>query len=173
MGFFSVRKKEAILSLIGEIENLLQSLDLVVDEAKERMARYASAAPDRFDLRGLGSLLHDFYTIVEDIFELISQDMNGGRNHESFDWHKRLLFRMSVAIPEVRPAVISKELRQRLEEYLRFRHVFRNVYGYLLEWERMRPLFEGLEETHEVLRKELGNFKGFLLELARGLGEEA
>lgn len=106
MGFFFMGKKEAILSLIGEIENLLQSLDLVVGEAKEQMVRYSSTKPDRFDLRGLGSLLHDFYTIVEDIFELISQDMNGGRNRESFDWHKRLLFRMSIAIPEVRPAVI-------------------------------------------------------------------
>ncbi|MGQ9623164.1 MAG: ribonuclease toxin HepT-like protein [Candidatus Caldatribacteriaceae bacterium] len=164
-------KKEAILSLVGEIESLLQSLETVVDEARERMIHYSSRKPDRFDLRGLGSLLHDFYTIVEDIFELISQDINGSGNPESFDWHKRLLSRMSIAIPEVRPAVISEELKEHLEEYLRFRHVFRNVYGHLLEWERVCPLLEGLEETYRAFRKELGNFKGFLLELAHGLEE--
>ena len=164
-------KREAILSLLSEIEGLLQSLKIVVDEAKERMGCYSLRKPDRFALRGLGSLLHDFYTIVEDIFELISQDVNGSENPESFDWHRRLLLRMSIAIPEIRPAVISKDLKERLEEYLRFRHVFRNVYGYLLEWERMYPLLEKLEETHRIFREELEGFRGFLLELARELEE--
>jgi len=164
-------KREAILSLLGEIESLLQSLGIVVDEVKGEMVRYSSQKPDRFALRGLGSLLHDFYTIVEDVFELISQDINGSGNPESLDWHKRLLSRMSIAIPEVRPAVISEGLKRRLEEYLRFRHVFRNVYGYLLEWERMNPLLEGLEETYWAFKEELGKFKGFLLELAHRLEE--
>jgi|YelNatPaOPRAMG01_1025707.scaffolds.fasta_scaffold163905_1 hypothetical protein len=164
-------KREAVLSLLGEIENLSRSLETVVDEAREKIACYTSQKPDRFTLRGLGSLLHDFYTIVEDIFELISQDIDGVREREDSGWHKRLLFRMSIAIPEVRPAVISEELRRRLEVYLRFRHVFRNVYGYLLEWERMRPLLEDLEGTYWAFREELSGFGEFLRELAQRLEE--
>jgi len=65
----------------------------VVDEARERIACYTSQEPDRFALRGLGSLLHDFYTIIEDVFELISRDIDGVRETEDPGWHKRLLFR--------------------------------------------------------------------------------
>lgn len=171
MESFCMTKREAILSLVSEIDSLLLILESIVNEAEEKKGCFSSHKPDRFALRALGSLLHDFYTLVEDIFELIAQDINGGRSPESFDWHKRLLSRMSIAIPGVRPAVISEELRMRLEEYLRFRHVFRNVYGYLLDWERMRPLLDGLSETHKTFHKEMGHFRTFLLELAHGLRE--
>ena len=160
-----------MLSLLGEIESLLRSLETVVDEARERIACYTSQEPDRFALRGLGSLLHDFYTIIEDVFELISRDIDGVRETEDPGWHKRLLFRMSIAIPEVRPAVISEELKKKLEVYLRFRHVFRNVYGYLLEWKRMRPLLEDLEGTYRAFQGEIGSFSEFLRELAHSLKE--
>ena len=63
---------------------------------------------------------------------------------DSYDRHKRLLNKMTLKIPGLRPAVISKELKEALDEYLRFRHVFRNVYGYLLEWKRMKGL-HGIE----------------------------
>ena len=38
------------------------------------------------------------------------------------------------------PAVIDAALAEELADYLRFRHVFRNVYGSSLQAERMRPL---------------------------------
>ena len=47
---------------------------------------------------------------------------------------------MTLDIPEVRPAVIDRDLARTLGEYLRFRHVFRNVYGGVLEAERMSSL---------------------------------
>ncbi|ACM22184.1 hypothetical protein ACMTAS_0673 [Thermotoga neapolitana DSM 4359] len=78
----------------------------------------------------------------------------------------RLLNKMSLEIPRVRPAVISKKLRETLDEYLRFRHVFRNVYGYLLEWARMKPLLERAWTVYERFREEIGEFKDFLKELA-------
>lgn len=64
---------------------------------------------------------------------MISGEVNG-TVLESLDWHKRLLSNMSIPIPELRPAVISESLMWKLSEYLRFRQVFRNVYGYLLDW---------------------------------------
>ncbi|WP_201771673.1 hypothetical protein [Thermotoga sp. RQ7] len=73
---------------------------------------------------------------------------------------------MSLEIPRVRPAVISKKLRETLDEYLRFRHVFRNVYGYLLQWERMKPLLEKAGAVYERFEEEIERFKDFLRELA-------
>jgi len=158
-------KREQILSLIAEIDDLLNALNMVVEEIEEKKREFSDKEPDQFILRALGSLLHDFYTIIEDIFELISSEMNGVRL-DSFDWHKRLLNKMTLEIPGLRPAVISRRLKEMLDEYLRFRHVFRNVYGYLLQWERMKPLLEKAGAVYERFEEEIERFKDFLRELA-------
>lgn len=164
-----MKSREEILSTIAEIDSLLKSLDIIINEAVEKRSEFSYKEPDRFSLRALGSLIHDFYTNIEDIFELISVDVNGSKIPDSFDWHKRLLTRMSISIPDVRPPVISEGLKIRLEEYLKFRHVFRNVYGYLLEWKRMKPLFDNLENTYKLFREEIEKFKKFLLDVAYGM----
>ncbi len=50
-----------------------------------------------------------------------------------------------MAIKDTRPAVISEELAADLDEYLSFRHVFRNIYGFELKGSMLRdeekPLF--------------------------------
>jgi hypothetical protein len=161
-----MRSPEEILGIIGEIDNLLVSLDIIFREAEEKLKEFSTREPDSFALRGLGSLLHDFYTNIEDIFEMISTDIDGSKISESQDWHKRLLVRMSIPIPEIRPPVISKDLYNKLDEYLRFRHVFRNVYGYLLEWKRIRPLLEDLETTYNQFKLEIGVFRSFLFDMS-------
>ncbi|MFN2131705.1 MAG: hypothetical protein ACK2VD_14340 [Anaerolineae bacterium] len=41
-----------------------------------------------------------------------------------------LLEQMAAEVPSVRPALISGETRQLLDEYRGFRHVVRNVYAF-------------------------------------------
>ena len=48
------------------------------------------------------------------------------------------------------------------EEYLRFRHLFRNIYGFELRWERCQPLAERLHETFADLKEQIGDFEDFL-----------
>ena len=159
------RSKEQVLSLAGQIDHIMQSLRVTVDEARTMAREFTRTSPTSFDLRGLGSLLHDFYTAIEDVFETIAGDINGSIL-DTVAWHKRLLVQMSIPIPELRPAVISQALRWQLDEYLRFRHVFRNVYGYMLDWERMRPLLEKMEAVYKQFEEEIGAFRCFLIRLA-------
>lgn len=67
-------------------------------------------------------MLHSFYTGIENIFKRIGVELDkalpGGQS-----WHRELLDSMS-APSEFRSAIISQDLRFRLEEYLKFRHVF-------------------------------------------------
>ena len=44
-------------------------------------------------------------------------------------WHRDLLIQMSLDISQTRPKIISQETVTNLDEYRRFRHVVRNVYG--------------------------------------------
>ena len=39
-----------------------------------------------------------------------------------------------------RPQVISLELMEELKEYLGFRHLFRNIYGAQLKWDKLESL---------------------------------
>jgi hypothetical protein len=57
-----------------------------------------------------------------------------------------------------RPAVITPVLRARLQEYLEFRHLFRSVYGYLLQWGKMAQLVFGIQDTLRQLDTELSAF---------------
>ena len=83
------------------------------------------------------------------------------------DWHIQLLQRMTTDIETVRPAVLDRKMARRLDEYLRLRHLFRNAYGFDLEWERCRELLDNLPSTFHRLSQQLVTFDEFLHTLER------
>lgn len=128
-------------ALKADIDRELRNLERLTRELKEILSTTAEGSPTR--VRAAGSVLHDFYTGVEKIFRRIAvridQDLPTGE-----DWHIQLLQRMAVPVEEIRPRVIDEKLESDLEEYLRFRHLFRNIYGFELKWRRCRPLGDDL-----------------------------
>ncbi len=113
----------------------------------------------------VGKILHDFYTGLEDIFEKIARETGEGiPNGES--WHKELLTAMSLDIESVRRHVINSELASELDEYRRFRHVFRNVYGDELKWDNMKHLADKMPEILKQLEESIREFCHFLKMLA-------
>ena len=111
--------------------------------------------------------LHNFYTGCERIFSLIASEFNGGKL-SGFDWHQRLLQRMTVAQPE-RPSIISAETAQRLKEYLGFRHVVRSVYGFDLDIERVARLVDAYLPIWQRFESEINMFISWLRALATSL----
>jgi hypothetical protein len=145
--------------LRADIKRELADLRQVVEESQE-VLRHAEW-PELAFKRTLGSLLHDFYTRVEKVFQRIALQLDGDLPAGP-DWHIQLLRRMITPIDQVRPAVLDRELAQTLEEYLRFRHVFRAVYGFELGKERLRELARGLPQVLDMLETQLGHFLEFL-----------
>ncbi len=139
--------------LAAEIEHELERLVELQDELAN-----APHGDDRFTLRARGSVLHDFYSGVERVFVRIAEELNGGVP-QGEQWRRQIVTDMSLEIPGVRPAAIDAALAEELGGYLRFRHVFRNVYGSLLQADRMRPLEEGLPH---VLTAFLTQIRAFL-----------
>ena len=58
---------------------------------------------------------------------------------------------------------------RQLDEYLRFRHLFRNIYGFELEWERCRELFSELPIVLARLEQQFAAFDEFLGTLEQGV----
>jgi biopolymer transport protein ExbB/TolQ len=73
---------------------------------------------------------------------------------------------MTLDIPVKRPAVIDPELAAQIQQYLSFRHRFRNLYGYELEWGKMEELINNMESTLKRLKDSMERFLEVLAQIA-------
>ncbi|MEW6685179.1 MAG: hypothetical protein AB1393_03110 [Candidatus Edwardsbacteria bacterium] len=113
----------------------------------------------RFNTRRLqGSILHDFYNCCERVFRRIATDINGAVWGISESWYKELLYRMTIEIAGIRPQVISENLAAELDDYLSFRHIFRNIYGFELKGERLDRLVSKFNRVSRSFISEIGEF---------------
>lgn len=149
-------EERIVRRLVGAIEQELQSLAVLGAEAAE-VPRDSSTVT----LRARGSILHDFYGGVERVFLRIADEVDGDPP-KGEHWHRRLANDLTLEIPGVRPAVITADLRNRLEDYLAFRHLFRNVYGFVLDDDRLAPLEARLSEIHRAFDEQLRAFLRWL-----------
>ena len=146
-----IRLKAALKRELEELEKLKKEIDeLNIEESHPRL---------------LGSILHDFYMGVERIFVRIAEELEGGLPNGA-SWHRELLNDMSMELDGIRPAVISEALRDRLDEYLRFRHLFRNIYAFHLDKVRLTELIKGLEEVFIDFQGAIQEFNQFLTTIA-------
>lgn len=141
-----------------ELENLnrlhqtLQRRGLLEDSHQRRFKLM-----DEWVARAVGSILHDMYSAMEKMFRIIARDLDG-KLPDGAEWHNELLIQMSIPLAGIRPAVISKELRTLLSEFLAFRHVFRNVYGFNLAPERLDLLLKKVPDLCKQFKDEMVNF---------------
>ena len=139
---------------------------------RDMTARLAqTAAPDEFDYAALGYTLHNLYNAFEGYFLRVAKFFEN--EIESEGWHKSLLDRMTLAVPELRPALIDRVLADRLRELLMFRHAFRNVYSSTLIPEKVLFVNRIAEKIDEDLRQCHEQFTLFLDSLARQLDDDA
>ena len=113
--------------------------------------------PSNYVLRAAGSILHDFYTGIEKIFENIAKEVDR-RIPLGEEWHSELLHQMTLDIKGLRPPVISSNTEKILREYLGFRHLFRKRYGFELDWQRMKRLLLKMPQVLSGLAKEIEIF---------------
>lgn len=138
-----------------------EQVSQVVAEAQEALADFAAQEPPLRELRGIGAILHDFYTGLEHMFEAIAPELNGGLPAGP-SWHRNLLDNMTLDIPGVRPPLLRRETAHVLEEFLRFRHLFRNLYGFELEWSRVQSLLKALPAAWNAVEADIDRFLAFL-----------
>ena len=75
-------------------------------------------------------------------------------------------------IPGVRTAAISQALAEELDDFLRFRHLFRNVYGFQLRWAKFSALAKKMGPILQRFREEIEAFLKFLCALEKGMANK-
>jgi len=147
-------------ALKKEIEIELRNLERLAREMEGLKDRFVNK-PDFIETRASGSILHDFYCGIEKVFERIAIHIDGGLP-KGEDWHTELLLQMAHPIKGIRDAVISTDLLEKFKEYLRFRHLFRHIYGFELKWERFKDLSLSLSTVLSEFKDKLEGFKDTL-----------
>lgn len=131
---------ESMQQEISSIDEICSQIGLLINKGEQ-----GDEESKIFYKRAACSIIHDFYTGVEKIFREIAikidESLPKGDN-----WHIELLKSMATA-NEKRDAVISQELMEKLKQYLGFRHLFRNIYGMELEWEKLKILLTNIREN--------------------------
>lgn len=148
--------------LAGRIRRELADIERAVARA-DRAARVAQdeAVDSQLYIDAAALNLHGFYTGLERAFqqiaEIVDESLPAGA-----EWHRALLEQMCIEFPGVRPAVLSSVTCQALDEFMRFRHVVRNVYAYNLNPGRVMQLVEDCASLFSQIKVELAQFALFL-----------
>lgn len=104
--------KDPILALEGLIEDELTALQRIAQEMGD-LLNVCAQPPTRTELRAMASMLHEFYNVIERIFQRIAIHLGEGMPRGEY-WHVDLLNQMADEQEGIRPAVIEGVLRDGL-----------------------------------------------------------
>lgn len=158
--------RELALDIQMELRHL-HRLEGEVEQVQAEIVRDPARATLFYE--NLALKLHNFYTGCERIFHLVASELNGTAP-TGFDWHKRLLERMGVE-REGRPALLSPDAVRDLREFLSFRHVVRNIYGFELDPERVEQMAARYPQAWHLFEADVRRFVAWLQAVAEQLAE--
>jgi hypothetical protein len=155
------------LVLRERLETEVVDIDRAAAKAARAYAAAGQSGPHQaFLLDAVAINLHGFYTAVERVLELLAREIDGGLPAGPA-WHRDLLTQMALEVKGVRPAVIREETAARLGEYLRFRHLVRNLYTWDFAGDKLAELVASLDIVLSDLKADLTTFGHFLAAASR------
>jgi hypothetical protein len=81
--------------------------------------------------------LHNFYGAIEELLKIVAIYFENNIS-DSSQWHSLLLKRMMQPVQEIRPALLSLESYDKLNELRAFRHFFRHADGIALDFHQLQ-----------------------------------
>lgn len=144
--------EKAISQIIFEI----QQIDELFTSFSELLEKSKVEEPTLIELTAIGSILHSFYNGIENIFKTIGKNIDGEipcGNH----WHSQLIKQMTESTYK-RDPIISEGLKEKLADYLAFRHFYRNSYSFWLKWNELKKLTDPVIIVWSEFKIELKTF---------------
>ncbi|MBN1765569.1 MAG: hypothetical protein JW860_09955, partial [Sedimentisphaerales bacterium] len=129
-----MKEKESIKILIAQIERHRGILDEIFEELGKALKEdVPTLGRTKRTALMTASIVESYYTCAETIFLRISQFFEN--NLQEGRWHRDLLEKMTLQVPDIRPRVVSEPVHEDLAELLRFRHFKRYYLGFAYDWE--------------------------------------
>ncbi len=154
---------DSFLILERGIADDLQTIERLYDDLGEPQL----AAMNEEGLIVVAYRLHSLYSAFENIFRNIAKTFE---NHlDPASWHRQVLQRMRLDLSPIRPAVIDDEAYEKLDELVRFRHLFRTGYGIRLDSQRLQLVMQRALELRTVYPPQISRFLAFLRTTSQGL----
>ncbi len=147
--------RDPIAQLQEMVERELSHLRRVVSEIKRSLPRLRQ--PNLRNVRLMSDRLDDFHLGVERILERIIQQLDG-QVPSGREWHKDLLDIATQEKEGVRPPILNLALRERLDNFWKFRHLARHRYADELLWSPILELAKQVPETFALFELALRNF---------------
>jgi hypothetical protein len=145
-------EKEKLILLKGEIQGQSREIEKIFAKIEERKTRR-----DIANLESLAYQLHNLYCAFEDLFKIVADNFEN-YIEERRKYHRELLWRMSISIEGVRPALLSDESLKLLDSLRAFRHFFRHAYAYELDPKKVNIVFEDAFKLKRLYKKEIKKF---------------
>ena len=151
--------RSALIQRISDERNQIQETIEKIAERLEKIKTAPVVYKEEIETT-IAKNLVDCYRGMENIFRRIALDVDL-RIPDGSRWHKELLTQMAEPQGERQP-VISGATFEILEELLEFRHVFNNIYGEELVYERTERNANQVGKLFNALSKELDVFIAYL-----------
>jgi predicted nucleotidyltransferase len=164
------RPESPYLALKIRLDDALLGLERITRGLKMALER-AGRAPDEFAVRALACYVDDFSKGCERLCARVAIALDGGLP-QGERWQQVLLGRMGESGGNGRPPLFRGSLLLELDEYRRFGHGMRHIYGHELEVERVLTLGRGAEPLLERVKTSVAAFSGWLEEQAASRGED-
>jgi hypothetical protein len=98
-----------------------------------------------------------FYTVLERMLENICKAFENHFDRHG-DWHEKLLSRLMLELPGLRPAFLPQDMLAQLRELKRFRHLIRHAYDLTLREDRLRELVTIVGDVNAAMPQWCANF---------------
>ena len=139
-----------------KIEHEISRIEKLITDAKPLLDLCKIKEPDFIEITATAQILHSFYNGVESLFILIFKNLDEKLPND-IHWHKTL-FEMAFGNNSKNVKIINKDKKEKLEEYLSYRHFIRHPYSSELKWDEMASLVKGLDEIWKEIKNDFKLF---------------
>jgi hypothetical protein len=139
-----------------KIEHEISRIEKLITDATPLLNLCKVKEPDFIEITATAQILHSFYNGIESIIILFLKN-SGEKLPNDIHWH-RTLFEMAFGNNSKDLKIIRGDIKERLGEYLSYRHFIRHSYTSELRWNEMAPLVKELEETWKMVKMDFEAF---------------
>jgi hypothetical protein len=141
-----------------KIDHEISRIDKSLVDVKPLLDLCKIKEPDIIEMTAAAQVLHSFYNGVESIIVLFFKYMNEKLPND-LSWHKTLL-EMAFGTNSQNIKIFRNDIKEKLDDYLSFRHFIRHAYSSELDWNVMKPLVNEIDTIWQMVKTDFKIFYG-------------